>query len=149
MKADLIAYDKDGQLAVIIEIKNRIGTSKEWATRMRRNIYAHGSWPKTPYFLLALPDRFYLWRNAGNAPERIEPDYEVDSGRLLGPYYEKSGLSPTDLSHDGFELLVTSWLNQVMQDGASSLVQQNRDWLVDSGLFESIKKGHLVSEAGA
>lgn len=148
MRADLVAYDKDGQLAVVVEVKNKAGTTKEWAAKMRRNIYAHGFWPKARYFLLALPDRFYLWKNAGNAPEIKEPDYEIDAKQVLQPYYERTGFSMENLSGASFELLIASWLNEIMQgDVAPHIVQQNKEWLVDSGLLEALEQGQLAPEA--
>ena len=146
MRADLVAYDKDGQLVVVVEVKNKTGTSRQWSVQMRRNIYAHGFWPKTRYFLLVLPDRFYLWKNAPNTPEVVEPDYELDALVLLKPYYERSGLSPEDLSGAGFELLVASWLSELMQTGVALSADQ-QSWLVDSGLLEAISGGRLISEA--
>ncbi len=147
MRADVVVYDKNGQLAAVIEAKNKKGTSKDWATRMRRNLYAHGDWPKTPYFLLALPDRLYLWKNAANTPEIVEPDYEVDVTDVLKPYYERSGISPEKISGESFEFLLVSWLNEIIQVSTPSNVNTpSQDWLVNSGLLETIKTGRIVSE---
>jgi len=40
--ADLALYDRNGQLTAVAEVKNKLGTSREWATQLRRNILAHG-----------------------------------------------------------------------------------------------------------
>lgn len=148
LKADLIAYDKYGQLAVIVEVRNILGKSKEWAAKLRRNIYAHGLLPATPYFMLALPDRFYLWKNAGNKSEIIEPTYQADATLLLKPFYDRLGLSPTGLRETGFVLLLASWLHEIMYTGMNSgVLQKDSEWLIESGLLETIKEGRLVSEA--
>ncbi len=39
--ADLVAYDQEGNLALIVESKGRTHTSSDWATTMRHNILAH------------------------------------------------------------------------------------------------------------
>ena len=143
MLADVVIYDKNGQLAAVIEAKNIKGKPRKWAIEMRRNLYAHGLWPKTPYFLLVLPDRLYIWRNAENTPEIIEPDYDIDITELFKPYYDRSGISPENISHYSFELFLVSWLNGVILSDTT----QTPKWLTDSGLLEIIKKGRIVSEA--
>lgn len=148
MKADIVVYDKNGQLAAVIEVKNKKGTSKDWAVKLRQNLYAHGDWPQTPYFLLALPDRLYLWKNAANTPEMIEPAYEVDVTDAFKPYYERSGISPEKISGESFELLFVSWLHEMMLvSGSSTVNRPSQDWLINSGLLETIKTGRIVSEA--
>ncbi len=144
LKADLAAYDKDGQLAVIVEVRNILGKSKEWAAKLRRNIYAHGLLPATPYFLLALPDRFYLWKNAGNKPEMIEPDYETEAGEFLKPYYERSRLSQTGLSETGFESLLAFWMLELMYSEMNDVLRKNGEWLTESGLIEAIRGGRIL-----
>jgi hypothetical protein len=145
MRADIVIYDKHGQLAAIIETKNKKGASKDWAIKLRRNLYEHGVWPKTPYFLLVLPDRLYIWKNAANTPEIIEPDYEINITEFFKSYYERLNFSPEEIGQmgaDSFELLVMSWLNEI----ARSSNGQKQDWLAQSELLETIKTGRIVSE---
>ena len=102
--ADIAAYDTDGQLVLVVETKNKLGTSSVWAAKMRRNILAHGLLPKTRFFLLALPDRFYLWRDVSIIPELAEPNYEIDSAPFLQPYYDRAGILPEKLSSESNEI---------------------------------------------
>jgi hypothetical protein len=143
MKADVVVYDKNGQLAAVIEAKNIKGKPRKWAIEMRRNLYEYGFLPKIPYFILALPDRLYIWKNAKNTPEIIEPDYEIDITELFKSYYDQLGISPEEIGHDGFELLITSWLNEIAQAD----IAQTQNLLVNSGLLETLKTGRIVSEA--
>jgi hypothetical protein len=69
MRADIVIYDKHGQLAAIIEAQNIKGASKDWAIKMRRNLYEDGFLPKTPYFLLVLPNKLYIWKNTADVSE--------------------------------------------------------------------------------
>ena len=148
--ADILAFDKNGQLALIAEVKNKRGTSDDWAAKMRRNMYAHGLLPNAPFFLLALPDKFYLWKNVGRTLELLEPTQKVDPRPFLQPYYEKSGISANDITGEGFELVVTSWLNQVLRaESPQELSNGNQDWLINSGLFDKLADGHLELEAAA
>jgi hypothetical protein len=148
--ADILAFDKHGQLDLIVEVKNKRGTSSEWAAKMRRNMYAHGLLPNAQFFLLALPDKFYLWKNTGKALEVLEPTQVIDPRPFLQPFYEQSGISPEVLTGRSFEFIVTSWLNQVL--GArrpQDLPQENQDWLVSSGLFDKLSGGRLELEVAA
>jgi len=148
--ADILAFDRNGQLALIAEVKNKRGTSTAWAAKMRRNMFAHGLLPHAPFFLLALPDVFYLWKNTGRTPELIEPSQRIDPNPFLQRYYQISGILPTDLTGRSFELIVTSWLNQVLRaKSPQDLSNGNQDWLVSSGLFDKLAGGHLELEAAA
>lgn len=148
--ADILAFDRNGQLALIAEVKNKRGTSGEWAAKMRRNMYAHGLLPDTPFFLLALPDRFYLWKNGGEDAEILEPTQQVDPRPFLQPYYEQTGVGADGLTGKGFELIVSSWLNQVLRARSpQDLPDGGRDWLIGSGLFDRLAGGHLELEAAA
>ncbi|HEY9711352.1 MAG TPA: hypothetical protein V6D48_24295 [Oculatellaceae cyanobacterium] len=148
--ADIVVFDKYGQLVLIAEVKSKPGTSSDWAKKMRRNMYAHGLLPDAPFFLLALPDRFYLWKNAHKTLEPLEPTEQIDPTAFLQPYYKRSGISPNDISGDSFELVVVAWLNQVLSvDNPQDLLQENQDWLVSSGLFDCMRGGHLVLAAAA
>jgi len=129
-----MAFDKDGQLALIAEVKNKRGTSSNWAAKMRRNMLAHGLMPNAPYFLLALPDAFYLWDSSGRSLQFAEPVQKVDPHSFLRTYYQKTGISPTDPTEESFEFIVTSWLNQVLRaKSPQELSNGNQDWLVTSG----------------
>jgi hypothetical protein len=59
---DFIAYDADGQIVLLAEAKSRLGTSGTWASKLRRNMLAHGLLPKSRFFLIATPERMYGWK---------------------------------------------------------------------------------------
>lgn len=147
---DIVAFDKGGQLVLIVEVKNKRGTSVEWARRLRRNMYASGSKAMAPYCLLALPDRFYLWKNAGETQEVIEPALEIDPTPFLQPYYDESGVLPGELAGDSFEIIVAAWLNEVLRTASPlDLEGKNQGWLIKSGLFDSLIGGRLELEDAA
>ena len=148
--ADILAFDKDGELALIAEVKNKWGTSDDWAAKMRRNMFAHRLMPRSPFFLLALPDVFYLWHDTDSTLEPVAPSLKVDPRSFLQPYYETSGSSLQDLTGRSFELVVTSWLNQVLStESSQNLLGDDQKWLISSGLFSRLKGGHLTLEAAA
>ena len=148
LSADVAVYNPSGQITLIVEIKARTKTSRSWATRMRRNMLAHGVMPASPLLMLALPDRFYLWKNAGDTPELVEPTYEIDATPFLRPYYEKARILPDNLNEQSFELIVTAWLNELIRAGVSVEVpEEQKQMLQQSGLLESLKGGSVAVEA--
>jgi hypothetical protein len=148
--ADILAFDKNGQLALVVEVKNKRGTSSDWAAEMRRNLFAHGLLPNAPYFLLALPDTFYLWKNTDNTSDPVEPTQKVNPQPFLQPYFGSSDMTSNDLTGRSFDLVVTSWLNQVIRaQNTQELVNENQDWLISSGLYNQLAGGHLALEAVA
>jgi len=148
--ADLVAYDVDGQMTLIVEVKSKTDTSRSWATRMSRNMLAHGVVPDSRFLLLALPDKLYLWKNTGNTPELVEPTYEIDALPFFQPYYERATISPTDLSGQSFEIIVTSWLNELIQSGiAPNVPEEQRHLLQESGLLDALKGGSVAVEVPA
>jgi len=152
--ADMAVQGKDQHLQLLVEAKNKRGTSKIWAAKMRRNMYAHDLLPETPFFLLALPDKFYLWKDVGLSTDLIEPDYEINPEPFLKAYYPKAytmpnvtlALSDYDISSEGFELIVSAWLHQILTVPSVNLLPANMNWIVTSGLFDAIHNGYLKLE---
>ncbi|MEA5552166.1 hypothetical protein VB713_14570 [Anabaena cylindrica UHCC 0172] len=144
--ADMAVHGKDRHLQLLVEVKNKRGASKIWAAKMRRNMYAHGLLPEAPFFLLALPEKFYLWKNIGLSTDLIEPDYEINPEPFLKSYYPKAYTQNHEISSEGFELIVSAWLHQILTIPSVDLLPPNMDWLVSSGLFDAIHYGHLKLE---
>jgi hypothetical protein len=144
--ADMAVHGKDQHLQLLVEVKNKRSASKIWAAKMRRNMYAHGLLPEAPFFLLALPDKFYLWKNIGLSTDLIEPDYEINPEPFIKPYYPKAYTPNYDISSEGFELIVSAWLHQILTVPSVDLLPPNMDWLVSSGVFDAIHHGQIKLE---
>ena len=146
--SDLALYDRRGRLAAVAEIKNRLGTSHEWAARTRRNILAHGGTCYAEFFLLVTPDRLYLWKDAGTEPAGVPPDYVADTQSEFEPYFARAGVDPRNVSGAAFELLVGAWLGDVIRsDGAAERDTEDQNWLVTSGFRAAVKDGRIRFEA--
>lgn len=140
---DLVVHARDSSPQLIVEIKTKTPASADWAMRLRRNLFAHQSFPKTPFFLLALPDSSYLWKNSPSR-ETAPPDYEIDTRQALRPYLEKLKIPLSALSESSFEILVRNWLEDLMSKTLDSAQVAPTDrWLVDSGLYDAIKQGSI------
>lgn len=146
-RLDLAVYSRDDELVLIVEVKTKLGASREWAARLRRNILAHGLFPSPKFLLLALPDRFYLWKDAGNNLVEVEPTYTIDARPILASYFEQAGVAPDQISGESFELVVASWLSELIHsnempegDGVAW------NWLIESGLYNAVVGGRLMPE---
>jgi hypothetical protein len=147
---DLAIYDRDNQLIVVVEIKNKLSASPEWAARLRRNILAHGTFPKAPYFLMVFPDRFYLWTDAAAQLDQSEPNYIIDARPILQPYFEQAGVSANQITSQSLELIVASWLGEVIHsEKLPEEIDQSQQWLLESGLYPAVAGGHFEHEAVA
>jgi hypothetical protein len=142
---DLTAYNRDNQLVLVVEVKSKLDATPQWATQLRRNILAHGTFPDAPYFLMVFPDRFYLWKNSGSNHELIEPTYVIDARPILQPYFEQSGVTAVQVSGQSLELIVALWLNEVMHKTPDEL-DASQQWLIDSGLYDAVAGGSLDRE---
>ncbi len=144
---DLAVYDRNDQLVLVVEVKNKLQASPEWAARLRRNIFAHGTFPNAPYFLMVFPDQFYLWTNNDTNDEDVPPAYTVDARPIFQSYFEQSGVTPDRISGQSLELIVASWLGELIHgEVASEQLATTQPWLVDSGLYAAIGQGRLGHE---
>jgi hypothetical protein len=103
---DFVAYDKQGRVVLLVEAKSRRGTSENWAARLRRNMLAHGTLPGTKLFLIATPERIYLWKDQPVGRPEAPPDYAADAQKVLEPYFEKLRQEPSEIGPEAFEFLV-------------------------------------------
>lgn len=147
---DLSVDDRSGQRMLVVEVKTKRNASPEWAAQLRRNILAHGTFPKAPYFLMVFPDRFYLWTDADDHPEQSEPNYIIDARPILQPYFEQAGVGEDQISGQSFELIVASWLGRIIH--ASEPFEDtdtSQQWLIESGLYDAITGGNFEHTTAA
>lgn len=140
---DIAVYDAFNRLVLAVEDKSKLGTSSTWAAKMRRNLLAHDLLPSSPFFLLALPDRFYLWKDVGMTLDLVPPNYEIEPAEFLEPYYQASGVSPTNMSGESFSIIVASVIGEFMNENFLAKYPNQR-WLVDSGLLQAFSGGSLA-----
>jgi hypothetical protein len=148
---DFFLYDRIGRLAAVIEVRNRRRASSQWAAELRRNLLAAvETYRGAPFFLLATPDRLYLWKDAPtdlteDSPP-VLPDYEVDAKPLFSPYLGRSGRKLEEIHRPTFELIVLSWLWDLIRQArdASELVE-----LEESGLRDAAKNGRIFDPVAA
>ena len=147
---DLALYDRDGRLIAIVEVKNKQGTSPEWAAKFRRNLLVHGGYSQADFFLLVTPDRLYIWKNAGATPTLVQPMYELDAQPLFAPYFERAGINPSDSSGQAFELVVAAWLGDLVRSEEHREARTDgQDVLAESGFLTAVRDGRIKYEEAA
>jgi len=144
--ADITAYSPDGKLALIVEVKKKAGTSVRWAAMMRRNLAAHGQFSEAPFFLLAVLDRFYFWKDKTSSLEPLEPDFVLEAEPILRPYIEKTGFEANGLAESSLELIIASWLSEIVQENGHDCFAPDSNWLWNSGFLDAIRGGKVERE---
>lgn len=147
MIADIVVHDSAGNLQLVVEVKNRIGASVEWAATLRRNLLAHNLVPAAPFFMLVLPDNLYLWKQ-GKSSELTSPDFVAPTQAILRHQEKRSAKSLDNVTEYGLELMVVSWLGMVLDTEIDpDLVPTELTWLYESGLYNAIKHGTIMAGA--
>jgi len=148
VRPDLVVYGRDSQLVSAVEIRNKRGASREWASQMRWNLLSHEIFRAARFLLLATPDRVFLWKAAGGKPVPAPPDFEADGKALFAPYVRRAGLSPETISANAFELIVGNWLSSLIL-GIESAAGETQHWLVASGFLAAVQGGRTEHQLAA
>src|SRR5579864_2075923 len=129
-RSDIIVYGSDKTLQLAVEVKIRRDASLEWVTQFRRNLLIHGVIPAAPYFLLALPDFFYLWKRRSSTSPEVPPDYKIDAFETLSLYLGPTMDGTNYTSSFAFEFLVSLWLeNLINAELRPDNISKNLNWL--------------------
>ena len=162
-RADAVVHSQDGSLQLEVEVKTKRHVTADWAARLLRNMIVHGAGPSAPYFMLALPDRIFLWDIQLRGPEGDissltfepaehgpRPDYEADAAPALSPYLGGTDSLP-ELGEEGLNLVVTTWLTDLLNSDPAGLRQritqpEMQAMLFDSGLYDAAKLGVIATE---
>ena len=138
---DFIAYDREGRIVLLAEAKSRRGTSEDWAARLRRNMLSHGVLPWAKYFLIATPERMYLWKQVRPNLAEVRPEFTIDATKEFRPYFQKLHQEPSDIGPEAFELLVLTWLTDIARSGDGLNQDASSPWL--SELTGSLQQARI------
>ena len=144
LRWDLLVNNYQGKPILGVEVKAKMNTSSDWAVKFRHNILIDNPVQKIPFFLMAFPDHFYLWTEPDIYSNQSKPTYIIDALSVLKPYFERAGIMPEKIRGDSFELLVASWLSDMINsEQLPEEFDQSQRWLIDSGLYMAISGGNL------
>ena len=103
---------------------------------------SHGVLPWAKYFLIATPERMYLWKQERPNTAEVPPEFTVDATKVFQPYFQRLHLEPSDIGHEAFELLVLTWLTDIARSGENRLNQDSSSTLV-SELSGSLQQARI------
>jgi hypothetical protein len=151
-RVDVAVYSKEKQLKLVVEVKkspnNMNVEPKNWATKIRKNLFIHAGIPNTPYFLLADGSDFmYLWENGEPVNFDKAPDYVIKAKDILAKYLNQVPSNYGISQYYYLEQVITSWLNELVHAKTSLSDKPSFKWLFDSGLYEAIKNGSVIMES--
>jgi hypothetical protein len=143
---DFVAYDRDGGIVLLAEAKSRRGTSEDWAAGLRRNMLSRGLLPPSKFFLIATPERIYVWKQGHPGQTAAPPEFTIDATKVLQPYFQRLNQDPSKIGPQAFELLVLTWLTDVAgaaEGGAAG--DPSLAWLSD--LAASLREARIEMNA--
>jgi hypothetical protein len=80
---------------------------------------SHGLLPWSKYFLVATPERVYLWKQP-NAPE-VPPGVTINGETVFKPYFQRLRQEPSSIGPEAFEHLVLTWLTDIARHSERDL----------------------------
>ena len=141
---DLLVNNYQGKPILGVEVKSKMNTSSDWVVKFRHNILIDNPVQKIPFFLMAFSDYFYLWTEPDIYSNQSKPTYSIDAIPILKSYFERAGIMPEKIRGDSFELLVASWLSDLINsEQLPEEFDESQRWLIDSGLYVAISGGDL------
>lgn len=140
-----LVIEKGGNPIVAVEARNVEAPSRQWAAQFLRDILAHGDVPRSAYFLLALRNRLYLWRDPTTAVSL--PDFEGQTSDALEPYLMRLHRPLDTVSQSGFEMLIQAWLGELVMGILPD--SGDRKWLVESGLADAVRDAFIRTKIAA
>jgi len=139
---DFIVRRPDGEVVLLAEAKNKRRTTPAWASQVRRNLMSHLSL-RAPYFLLATPDRLYFWFDGGTS-EEAPPSAEMDAREVLLPYIRTAGIRDEHFSGPTFELIVSTWLRELVGKRPTGAAARYPAPLYASGFFDALSGSSMT-----
>jgi hypothetical protein len=141
---DLLVNNYQGKPILGVQLKTKMNTSSDWAVKFRHNLLMDNHTQKISFFLMAFPNRFYLWTEPEIYSNQSKPTYIIDAVPVLKPYFERAEIIPEKIRGDSFELLVASWLSDMINsEQLPEEFNESQHWLIDSGLYVAISGGDL------
>lgn len=145
IEVDFVAYNQQGHPFLLVEVKaGRKETSETWAAQFRRNLLAHGTLPKAPYFLIATPDRMYFWHQNDVSVTEKRPDFSADARVELQSYFETANQDSTNIGGPAFTLILWAWLTEIAEFGTNRVKEPSlARWLFESGLLRELRGARI------
>jgi hypothetical protein len=140
IRPDISVYSPDNRLQLVVEVKNKPESSPEWAAQMRRNLVRHSGFAGVPFFMVAVSDWLYFWKDGTATDDRL-PDLQLSTREVLQDYFVGWDLSTREFTESSLELMLIAWLTDLASAYRGRDSQPALSWLFDSGLVDSVRRG--------
>jgi hypothetical protein len=139
---DIAVFSKDRRPALIVEVKDGVMYSTaESAVGLRRSLMAHHLLPDAPFFMVATPIRFFLWR--GDADPSAHPLYSASAEPVMESYGSRRANREVPHRGGALEIVLFFWLSDLTMGARTLPLGSELDRvLLDSGLYEQIRGGN-------
>ena len=144
MIADIAVRSPDGRLQLVVEVKASSSIDEQWASKYRRNLFAHSMLRDAQFFMLVSSKHIYLWTNIAGM-DVVLPEYQANTSQLLDSYFRYSSSSTEAASEFSLEIAAAAWLNDVILS-IPSAEELKIPLISDSGLYQAIRGGFLETE---
>jgi hypothetical protein len=142
-RPDILIKSPQGFPIAVVEVKNQQNLSRDVATKLRRDMVAHGFLPQIPYFLLTSQDVGFLWKEPKHVSFDAPPTYEFPMDKVVARYLKRE--PGQRLYGAELELVVLQWLTDLAL-GTQKVVEEPEKTLALSGFNESIKGATVLTE---
>ncbi len=147
-RLDFSVYDQNGKPTLAVEAKRLFGKSSAWAASWRGNFMddAPASFAECIH-MLAMPDRIFVWSPL--TPPGAPPTFQLDADQQLGQYFQRVGVSVTEIESRAFESLVEWWLRDLTTPLAAGKRDAAALELENAGIMPLIAGARIVQEDAA
>ncbi len=142
-RPDILIQSPEGYPIAVVEVKNQQNLTRDIATKLRRNMVAHGLLPQIPYFLLASQDVGFLWKEPKFVSYDTPPTYEFPMDKVINRYIKRE--PGQRLYGAELELIVLQWLTDLTQETQKNTEEPEKT-LALSGFSKSIKGATVLAE---
>ena len=142
---DIVAYSADGRLQMVGEVKSGQPGSPAAAVKVRRNLLAHGAFPRAPFFAVFYPQQLYLWKDGASTTEG--PDSTARITDILHEYLGNWSSNPEQLAEESLLIALSAWFRDVAGQNRRSSSEADRV-AIESGLSRAISHGAVNAEPG-
>jgi len=151
IQPDITVYAPDRGVLLVAEVKAIHETSPQWAADLRGELIRHMPIVRTaPYFLIAVPDRFFLWRQDHPRGGDDLPDYVEDTRTSLDEVVDLDRVRLDSVTQPSLEMIVATWLQRIALSRPNGRNGHGAPrWLADSGLADAIRGGAIHTAEAA
>lgn len=138
--SDIVVYDRNHQILLLVEVKATQQTTQEWAVAVREHASRRSRGFVPRYFMVVARDFIYCW---GNAAATHRPEVVAETDQLIGAYLRDAGLSTAEVPGSALELAVGIWLLDLTSDNertpaAAAELNELRDAVRDGSIEFSV-----------